>query len=82
MQTRYVREMVKRVARKAGVSEVERVSPHALRHTFARNLYAETGNLLMVQKALGHSYVSTTQIYCHLVDGELEAAMRERPGVS
>ena len=77
VQTRYVRQMVKRVARKAGVSEVERVSPHALRHTFATRLYSETNNILLVQKALGHAYVSTTQIYCHLVDGELEAAMRE-----
>ena len=76
VQTRYMRQMVKRVARKARVSEVERVSPHSFRHTFATNLYSETKNLLMVQKALGHAYVSTTQIYCHLVDGELEAAMR------
>ena len=68
--------MVKRVARKAEVSEIDRVSPHSLRHSFATNLYAETKSLLLVQKALGHAYVSTTQIYCHLVDGELEAAMR------
>ena len=76
VQTRYVREMVKRVARKAGVSEVERVSPHSLRHTFATDLYGETRSLILVQKALGHAFVSTTQLYCHLVDGELEAAMR------
>ena len=82
VQTRYVRQMVKRVARKAGVKEVEKVSPHSLRHTFATNLYSETKDLLLVQKALGHAYVSTTQIYCHVVDGELETAMRERPRVS
>ena len=76
VSTRYVRAMTKRVAKKAGVSEIRRVSPHSLRHTFATNLYSETKNLLMVQKALGHAFVSTTQIYCHLVDGELEAAMR------
>ena len=72
----------RRMARRAGVSEVNRVSPHALRHTFATTLYSETTNIRLVQKALGHSYVSTTQIYCHLVDGELEAAMRERPRLS
>ena len=82
VQTRYVRQMVKRVARRAGVSEVERVSPHALRHTFATTLYSETTNIRLVQKALGHSDLSTTMIYTHIVDGELEAAMRERPGVA
>ena len=76
LSTRYIRQMVKRVARRAGVSEVERVSPHSLRHSFATNLYAETKNLLLVQKALGHAYVSTTQIYCHIIDADLEAAMR------
>ena len=35
------------------------------------------GVLRLVQKALGHSDVSTTMIYTHLVDGELEAAMRK-----
>ncbi len=82
VQTRYVRQMVKRVERRAGVSEVERVSPHALRHSFATTLYSETTNIRLVQKALGHADLSTTMIYTHIVDGELEAAMRERPRVS
>ena len=76
VQTRYVRQMVKRVARKAGVSEVERVSPHALRHTCATTLYSETSNIRLVQKALGHADLSTTMLYTHIIDGELEAAMR------
>ena len=76
MQTRYVRQMVKRVVRKAGVSEVERVSPHALRHTFATTLYGETTNIRLVQKALGHADLSTTMIYTHVFDADLEAALR------
>ncbi len=76
VQTRYVRQMVKRVARRAGVSEVERVSPHALRHTFATTLYSETTNIRLVQKALGHADLSTTMIYTHVFDADLEAAMR------
>ena len=82
VQTRYVRQMVKRVARRAGVSEVDRVSPHALRHTFATTLYSETTNIRLVQKALGHADLSTTMIYTHVFDADLEAAMRERPGVA
>lgn len=48
-----------------------------LRHTFATNLYRETGNIRMAQKALGHSDLSTMMIYTHIVDEELEGAMKE-----
>ena len=78
VQTSYMRQMVKRMARKAGVQEWRKVSPHTLRHTFATDLYAETTNLRLVQKALGHSDISTTQVYTHVADAELEAAMRRR----
>ena len=74
--TRYMREMVKRVARRAGVAEWERVSPHSLRHTFATDLYRETTNLRLVQKALGHESVAVTEIYVHVFDEELEEALR------
>jgi len=76
--TRYLRTMVKRYAVKAGVSERERVTPHGLRHTFATDLLRETKNIRLVQKALGHSDVSTTMIYTHVFDEELEAALRAR----
>ena len=74
--TSHLRRSVKRYARKAGIEEVERVSPHTLRHTFATRLYRETSNIRMVQKALGHSDLSTTMIYTHVVDEELEGAMK------
>jgi integrase/recombinase XerD len=57
----------------------EKVSPHTLRHTAGTDLFRETKNLPLVQKALGHSNISTTMIYVHLHDEELEAAMRHRP---
>ncbi|MCS3613380.1 tyrosine-type recombinase/integrase [Salinibacter ruber] len=74
--TAHLRRSVKRYARKAGIDEVDRVSPHTLRHTFATRLYRETSNIRMVQKALGHSDLSTTMIYTHVVDEELEGAMK------
>ena len=74
--TSHLRRSVKRYARKAGTGEVERVSPHTLRHTFATRLYRETGNIRLVQKALGHSDLSTTMIYTHVVDEELEVALK------
>ena len=76
VQTRYMRAMVKRLARQAEVDEADRVSPHTLRHTFATDLLRETKNLRLVQKALGHADISTTQIYTHIVDEELEEALR------
>jgi site-specific recombinase XerD len=74
--TSHLRRSVKRYARKVGIEEVDRVSPHTLRHTFATRLYRETSNIRMVQKALGHSDLSTTMIYTHVVDEELEGAMK------
>ncbi len=74
--TSHLRRSVKRYARDADIDEVERVSPHTLRHTFATCLYRESGRIRVVQKALGHSDLSTTMIYTHIVDEELESAMK------
>jgi site-specific recombinase XerD len=60
-------------ASRAGIAK--KVTPHTLRHTFATNLYAKTKNLLAVQKALGHEYITTTQIYTHIQDEELHSAL-------
>lgn len=76
LSTRYLRAMVSRIAEEAEISEADRVSPHTLRHTFATELYRETKNLRLVQKALGHASIQTTQIYTHIVDDELEEALR------
>ena len=74
LKHRYVQEMVRRYAGRAHIKK--RVTPHVLRHTFATDLYRETGKIRLVQKALGHSDLSTTMIYTHIYDEEVEAAMR------
>ena len=71
---RYVQQMVKRYATKAGIQK--NIHPHTLRHTFATDLYRETSKIRLVQKALGHANLSTTQIYTHIVDEELEEALK------
>jgi len=74
--TQHLRRSVKRYAEKAGIEEIERVSPHTLRHTFATDLLEYCGNIRKVQKALGHSDISTTMIYTHVTDADLHEAMR------
>ena len=78
VNTRYLRELVKRKAMAAGISEADRVTPHTLRHTFATDLFRSERNILLVQRALGHSSITTTQIYNRLTDFEVERAMRGR----
>ena len=60
-------------AKKAGITKS--VTPHTLRHTFASILYAKTKDIIAVQKALGHEYITTTQIYTHIQDNELQEAL-------
>ena len=71
---RDVREMIVNYSNKAGITK--NVSPHTLRHTFATDLLRATNNLRIVQKALGHEDIRTTAIYTHIVDTELEEAMK------
>ena len=72
---RWLRKLVTRLATQAGIDK--RIHPHTLRHTFATNLLRQEKNLFTVMKALGHANLSTTQIYLHLEDEELEAAMKK-----
>ena len=69
-----LRAMVKRRARKAGIAKD--VHPHMCRHTYATELYRASKDIRLVQKALGHASLATTMIYTHIVDDDMEEAMR------
>ena len=75
LSPRMVRKIITQHARRSGVGHL---APHALRHGFAVDLLRNDVNLRVIQELLGHSSLSTTQIYTHLVNRALADAVRHR----
>ena len=74
----WVWNILKTSAKKAGVDT--KITPHTLRHSFATHLLQNGASLRHVQELLGHSSISTTQVYTHLTDSHVrEEYQRSHP---
>lgn len=87
LDTRYIREMTYRISEKAEVyiqngKEKKPVSPHKLRHSFATNsLRNDEFNIRELQEILGHSSVSTTQVYTGVVLDDIAKKFKNRKSI-
>lgn len=69
LSARSIQRMISKYARLAGITK--HVSPHTMRHSYATDLLMNGADLRSVQTMLGHSDISTTQVYTHVTDEHL-----------
>lgn len=69
LTARSIQRMLSKYSRLAGITK--HVSPHTMRHSYATDLLMNGADIRSVQSMLGHSNISTTQVYTHVTDEHL-----------
>lgn len=69
LSDRYVRSIIDKLVRKAGLNI--KISPHTIRHTFATDMLEEGADLVTVKELLGHESLNTTSIYTHITNEQI-----------
>jgi site-specific recombinase XerD len=77
---RSIQRIVKKYALAAGITK--KVTPHTIRHSYATDLLAAGADIRSVQTMLGHSSITTTQIYTHITDKKLKETYKSYHGKS
>ena len=78
LNVRTIQYIIDNINKKSGLHK-EKLSPHKLRHTMATLLYQNGADLISLQEILGHSNVSTTQIYTHVNSDTLKKVVNSNP---
>lgn len=77
---RSIQRMVERYTTAAGITK--HITPHSLRHTFATDLLLSGADIRSVQSMLGHSSITTTQIYTHITNNQMKDVHKKFHGKS
>jgi site-specific recombinase XerD len=78
MKPQAIERIVREITTKAGI--LKKVTPHTLRHTFATELLKNGADIRSVQELLGHSSITTTQIYTHITNERLREVHQKYHG--
>lgn len=79
LTTRNIQKIIKGTKQRAGITK--KVTPHTLRHSFATHLLEQGTDIRIIQSMLGHSSLSTTQVYTHVSNEQIKKVANPLDGL-